>query len=185
MTTELKLKSNSCLEFAYGRILPGEEKWMAEEYFGTMGPALAANGFERLVGAGVFATNVKDMAPVMAVFCAWPDAANRAVLQSDPQFIKIKPERDARLEMSDGHLFELIDEVIALNTDSDYAIVIAGEDTSLPEPIFSLPLSVDTHNQEFDGKSINLMPWSSSADALLSSDPTQATVFRVRFEPAG
>lgn len=184
MTTELNLKSDSCLEFAYGRIMPGEEKWMAEEYFGSMGPALMANGFRRLVAGGVLATNVKDMTPVMAVFSAWPSAAKRAAFQSDPGFLAIQPERDKRLEMSDGHLFEPIDEVISLNTDADYAIVIAGDNSRLPEPIVSLPLSADTHDATFAGKSISLLPWSDAADDLLSLDPEQATVFRVRFEPA-
>ncbi len=184
MTTELKLKADSRLEFAFGRVLPGKEKWMAEEYFGAMGPALIANGFSRLAGAGVLATNVEGLDPVMAVFCSWPTASDRAAFQNDPGFIEIRPARDAALEMSDGHLFDPIDEVIALNTDSDYAVVVSDADNALPDPIFSLPLSDDSPEKAYESKSIALLPWSDAAERLLNGAPEQATVFRVRFEAA-
>ena len=184
MTNELTMTANSRLEFAYGRVLPGEEKWMAEDYFGTMGATMAAHGFERLVGAGVLETNVVGMSPVMAVFCAWPSAAHRAAFLAEPGFVAIKPERDKRLDMSDGHLFEPIDEIISLSTESDYAIVLAEEANTPKDPIFALPLAADSHEQTFDAKFVSLLPWGNAADDLIKLDPETATVFRVRFEGA-
>jgi hypothetical protein len=184
MSTELTLKSDSRLEFAYGRVLPGREKWMVEEYFGTVGPKLVEHGFERLVGAQVLDTNVEGLEPVMAVFCAWPTAANRAAFQKEPIFVGMKTERDEGLEMSDGHLFEPIDETIVLNTENDYAVVIADEQNAPSEPIFSLPLSGDSPETDYDGKSIVLLPWGEAAEELLNCDPSRATVFRLRFEPS-
>lgn len=184
MTTELNLKSNSVLEFAFGRVLPGAEQWMGETYFAAMGPLMAKNGIQRLAASAVIATNAKGAQPQTAVFSEWPTAENRAAFMNDPAFIAIRDERDARLELSDGHLFEPIDEVIMLNTDSDYAIVISDDQNALPEPIFSLPLSEDTHADDYKEKAIALAPWNDAAETLMRLSPELATVFRVRFEGA-
>ena len=42
-------------------------------------------------------------------------------LFEDERFTKLLPRRDQALNLSDGHLLETLDAVIALNTDSDYA----------------------------------------------------------------
>ena len=86
--------------------------------------------------------------------------------------------------LSGGHLFQSMDEVIALNTDSDYAIVIARDADAVSDPIFALPLASDSPEQTYAGKSIILRPWSDADEQLLNSSPTEAEVFRVRFSSA-
>ena len=49
-----------------------------------------------------------------------PSVWNQLFLQ-DARFTKLLPRRDQALNLSDGHLLETLDAVIALNTDSDYA----------------------------------------------------------------
>ncbi|MEX3007995.1 hypothetical protein [Hoeflea sp. TYP-13] len=184
MTTELVLKSDSRLEFAFGKIVPGKEAWMSTEYFPAVGSALAEHQYTRLAGFAVKATNVEGMTPVMGVFCAWPASENRAAFQRDPRFVSIRSDRDAAMDhMSDGHLFQPIDEVIALNTDGDYAVIITGDANAVSAPIFSLPLTGDSPEQAYRGKSISLLPWNDAAEQLLNGAPGDAEVFRVRFNP--
>ena len=57
----------------------------------------------------------------MGASFAWPAANNRDNLFEDERFTKLLPRRDQALNLSDGHLLETLDAVIALNTDSDYA----------------------------------------------------------------
>jgi len=186
MKTELALISDSRLEFAFGKVTAGKEAWMFTEYFPAMGPTMAEYQLSQLASFAVVASNVDGVAPVMGSFSAWPSVERRAAFHNDPRFVKVRPERDAALDLlSDGHLFQSMDEVIALNTDSDYAVVISADANSMPEPIFTLPLISDSTAQDYAGKSISLFPWSNAAAHLLNSSPEQAAVFRVRFNPAG
>ncbi|MCP4384575.1 MAG: hypothetical protein GY798_24710 [Hyphomicrobiales bacterium] len=186
MTTELVLKSDSRLEFAFGKVSPGKEAWMFAEYFPAMGPAMAEYELSQLASFAVIATNVAGVTPVMGSFVSWPSAEKREAFHNDPRFVKIRPERDGALDLlSDGHLFQSMDEVIALNTDSDYAVIIAKDAGTVSDPIFALPLTSDSPEQAYTGKSISLRPWSEAEEQLLNSSPTEAEVFRVRFNPAG
>ena len=182
MTAELTLTADRRFEFAYGKTLPEKEEWMATEYFPAAGPSFMKYGCERLAGFGIMATNVRDVSPVQGAFTSWPTAKHRADLLVDPGFAPLLPVRDAAMDhLSDGHLFQPIDEVIALNTDSDYAIVLSADANAAGEPIVSLPLADDSPDQTYAGKSISILPWGDRAEALLGGAPENAEVFRVRF----
>ncbi len=182
MTKEITLSTDSLLEFGFGTVTPGKEEWMYGEYFPAMGPTMAKHGLAILTGFGVIATNFVGVTPTSGSLASWPSAEKREALHNDPVFVKIRPKRDAAMDLlSGGHLFQSIDEVIVLNTDSDYAIVIAKADGLVADPIFSLPLASDSPEQTYAGKSMMLRPWSDTDAQLLKMSPSEAEVFRVRF----
>lgn len=185
MTTEIVLTSDSRLEFGFGTVTSGKEEWMYGEYFPAMGPTMAEHKLSILAGFNVIATNFVGVTPLTGTLASWPSAGNRKAFHNDPRFVKIQPARDAAMDLlSGGHLFQSMDEVIALNTDSDYAIVIARDADAVSDPIFALPLASDSPEQTYAGKSIILRPWSDADEQLLNSSPTEAEVFRVRFSSA-
>ena len=185
MTTELILTSDSLIEFGFGAVTPGKEEWMYGEYFPAMGPTMAKHGLAILTGFGVIATNFVGGTPTSGSLARWPSAKKREDLHNDPVFVKIRPKRDAAMDLlSGGHLFQSLDEVIALNTDRDYAIVVAKDDGAVSDPIFVLPLASDSPEQTYAGKSLMLRPWSHADERMLNAPPTEAAVFRVRFSEA-
>lgn len=182
MTTELNLTSNSRIEFGFGTVTPGKEEWMYGEYFPSMGPTMAEHGLSILAGFGVIATNYAGGDPQSGSLASWPSAEKREALHNDPRFLEIRPARDAAMDLlSGGHLFQSMDEVITLNTDSTYAIIITNDSSVVSDPIFALPLASDSPEQTYAGKSIMLRPWSEADEVLLKSSPAEAEVFRVQF----
>ncbi len=185
MTTQLNLTSDSCIEFGFGTVTAGKEEWMYGEYFPSMAPTMAEHGLSILVGFGVIATNFAGGAPQSGSLARWPSAAKREALHNDPRFVAIRPARDAAMDLlSGGHLFQSLDDVITLNTDSDYAIIISANTDAVSDPIFVLPLTDDSPDQTYAGKSIMLRPWSEADEKLLQSSPADAEVFRIRFSPS-
>jgi hypothetical protein len=185
MTTQLNLTSGSRIEFGFGTVTAGKEAWMYGEYFPSMGPTMAKHGLSIMAGFTVRATNFAGGAPQTGSLASWPSAENRAALHSDPIFLAIEPARDAAMDLlSGGHLFQSMDELITLNTDSDYAIIISADTDAVSDPIFALPLTQDSPEQVYAGKSLMLRPWSAADDVLLKSAPTEAEVFRIRFSPS-
>ena len=149
-----------------------------------MGPVMVEHELSQLASFAVIATNVVGVSPVMGSFSSWPSAEKRAAFHNDPRFVAVRAERDEALDrLSDGHLFQSMDEVIALNTDSDYAVIIAKDAGAVADPIFTLPLISDSPEQNYAGMSISLRPWSDSDEALLKSSPSDTDVFRIRFNP--
>ena len=182
MTTELNMTGDARIEFGFGTVTAGKEEWMYGEYFPYMAPTMAEHGLSILAGFGVTASNFAEGAAQSGSLASWPSAANRDALRHDPRFLKIQPARDAAMDfLSGGHLFQSIDDVITLNTDADYAIIIAADPTAAADPIFALPLSADSTDQTFAGKSLMLRPWSAADEDLLAGPPADALVFRVRF----
>ena len=185
MTTELNLTPDSRIEFGFGTVTAGKEEWMYGEYFPAIGPTMAAHGLNILSGFNVVATNFDGITPLTGTLASWPSAAHRAAFHSDPKFVAIEAARDAAMDiLSGGHLFQSIDDVITLRTDSDYAVVIAKDVSVVSDPIFALPLTADSAEQTYEGKSLMLRPWSDADEVLLNGTPTDAEVFRVRFSEA-
>ena len=185
MTTQLKMTPNARIEFGFGTVTAGKEAWMYGEYFPAMGPTMAKHGLTIMAGFAVIETNFSGGTPKTGSLASWPSAAKRAALHSDPKFLAIQPARDAAMDMlSGGHLFQSIDDVITLNTDSDYAIIVTADTNAVTDPIFALPLSGDSPEQTYAEKSLILRPWSEANEALLTSSPTEAEIFRVRFSPS-
>ncbi|KMW58146.1 hypothetical protein AIOL_003117 [Candidatus Rhodobacter oscarellae] len=185
MTAELNLTADARIEFGFGTVKTDKQDWMYGVYFPYMAPTMAEHGLAILAGFGVIATNFAAGAPQTGSFASWPSAAHRAALHSDPRFLAVQPDRDAAMDLlSGGHLFQSMDDLIALNTDKDYAVIIAKHEADITDPIFVLPLAEDSPEQVFAGKSIILRPWSDADELLLGGAPTEALVFRVRFSPS-
>ncbi|MCR9136510.1 MAG: hypothetical protein NXI27_10980 [Alphaproteobacteria bacterium] len=186
MTIELNLTSDSRIEFGFGTVTAGKEEWMYGEYFPAMGPTMAEHGLSILAAFTIADTNFAGIRPQSGSFASWPSAEKRQALHNDPKFVAIRPERDAAMDvLSGGHLFQSMDEVVTLNTDSDYAIIIAKEDDGISNPIFALPLADDSPEQTYAGKSIMLRPWTEADQQLLSTPSGDVEVFRIRFGGAG
>ncbi|WP_108815109.1 hypothetical protein [Loktanella sp. Alg231-35] len=182
MTAQLVLTPDARIEFGFGTVTSGKEEWMYGEYFPAMATTMAKHGLDIMAGFGLIATNFAAGTPKTGSLASWPSAANRAALHSDPTFLAIQPARDAAMDMlSGGHLFQSIDDVITLNTDSDYAIIVTDDPHPVADPIFALPLTDDSPEQTYAGKSLILRPWSDADDALLGRSSEDAEVFRVRF----
>ena len=182
MTAQLDLNADARIEFGFGTVTPGKEDWMYGEYFPAMGPTMAKHGLNIMAGFGVIATNFAGGSPKTGSLASWPTADNRAALHSDPNFLAIQPARDAAMDLlSGGHLFQSIDDVVTLNTDRDYAIIVTAESAAVEDPIFVLPLTEDSPEQTYAGKSLILRPWGEADEALLAGSPEIAEIFRVRF----
>ena len=179
MTTELILKSDADLEFAVGKVTAGKEAWMYGEYFPAVAPMMAEYGYNQLANFAILATNTKGVIPDSGVFSSWPSVEQRAGWHNDPL-----PERDSAMDvLLGGNLFQSMDEVITVNTDSDYAVIIAKGNPLDSDPIFDLPLTSDSPRQSYAGKSITLRPWSDAAERLLSNASDGVEVYRIRFNP--
>ncbi len=182
MTTEMVMAADARIEFGFGTVKADKQEWMYGEYFPSMGPTMAKHGLKILAGFGVIATNYTNGTPETGSLAHWPSAAKREALHSDPTFLAIQPERDAAMDLlSGGHLFQSIDDVITLNTNSDYAIIVTADPHSVSAPIFALPFASDSPVETYSGRSLILRPWSDADEALLKSSPAIAEVFRVRF----
>ena len=181
MTVQLTLRSDQLLEFAFGKVTPGKEQWMFGEYFPKASPIFADYGNERLGGFVIFAHNYDGVAPDSGAWTAWPSAKLRADLHEDARFAPMIPERDAAMDiLSDGHLFETMDEVITLNGDQDYAVILTKETDLVSDPIFALPWIAGSASEEFAGCRLHLRPWGAADDALLAGAPSEALVFKIR-----
>lgn len=182
MTAQLVLTPNARVEFGFGTVTPGKEEWMYGEYFPAMGPTMAEHGLSIMAGFGIIDTNFAGGAPKTGSLARWPSAAKRAALHADPKFLAIQPARDAAMDLlSGGHLFQSLDDVITLNTDSDYAIIVTKHVDAVENPIIALPLTEDSPDKTYAGKSLILRPWGAADADLLSRKPEEAEVFRVRF----
>jgi len=182
MTTELNLSADRRLEWAVGKVKDDKMAWMYGEYFAEMGPVMAEYGAEQAAGFTVVDASINGVKPVSGAFTTWPSAKARIGFHEDPRFLKVQPARDAAFDMfSDGHAIETMNEVIALNTDSDYAVIIAESNPLVSDPIFDLPLQADSPQKTYAGKSFSLRPWNEAAEGLLSDTPEGVEVYRIRF----
>ena len=181
-TIHIDVGTNKRLEFAFGTLAQGDAAQRLAEYFAVAEPLLQEHGIHRLGSFGVLATNRPGTAPRMGALTAWPTADNRVRLHEDPRFLAALPTRDIAMEfLADGFLFETPDEVSELDSDEDYAVVIAKESMLDSPPLFELRAAEDTASQEYAGRSLSLHPWSEAADRLLESAPDGVEVFRIRF----
>ncbi|MBL4633014.1 MAG: hypothetical protein JKY56_04035 [Kofleriaceae bacterium] len=181
----MTLQADRRLEWAVGKVADDKAAWMYGEYFAEIGPVLAEYDNQQAASFAVVATNVKGVQPTAGVFSTWPSAEARVGFHEDPRFTKVQPARDAAMEMfSFGNSIESMDEVITLNTDSDYAVIIAKSYPLSAAPIFRLPLSKDSPEQTYAGKSFSLLPWNAEVEQLMTSSADGVEVYRVRFNPA-
>lgn len=185
MTIEMTLSSDRRFEWAVGKVADDKMAWMYGEYFAAMGPVMAEYGNEQAAGFVVIDASIDGVKPASGVFSTWPDAEANIGFHKDPRFLNVQVERDAAFDMfSFSHAFQSMDEVITLNTDSDYAVIFAQGNPMESDPIFDLPLEPDSQNQTYAGKNFSLRPWSEAAEHLMAETPDGVEIYRIRFDPA-
>lgn len=185
MTVELVLRAGRRLEWAVGKVADDKMAWMYGEYFAEIGPVMAEYGSQQAAGFVVVDASINGVKPATGALTTWPSTEARRDFHEDPRFKKVHAERDAAFEMfSAGHAFESMDEVISLNTDSDYAVIIASGNPVDSDPIFDLPLEPDSPSQFYVGRSFSLRPWSEAAEQLMSEAQDAVEVYRIRFSPS-
>ena len=185
MTIEMTLSADRRFEWGVGKVADDKMAWMYGEYFAEMGPVMAEHGMEPAATFVIVDSNIDGVKPTTGALSTWPSVQARVGFHTDPRFKNIEVERDAAFEMfSFGHAFESLDEVISLNTDSDYAVIFAQGNPLEHAPIFDLPLELDSPSQTYAGKSFSLRPWNDAADQLLSNAPDGVEIYRIRFNPA-
>ena len=186
MTIELNLTSDALIDFAVGTVIKGKEAQVFAEYFPLVAPVMQECGIETLRGFAVLASNSQGKVPEQGALTRIPSADHFARFYSDPRFIDAKPLRDEGMEfLSDGNFYKASDEVIALDEDADYALVIAKSNPLAAVPLMELPSAEEGSKQACSGKSLSLHPWSEQADELMKGQQANAEVFRIRFLPAG
>lgn len=183
MTLDLTFTADRRLEWAIGKVSADKMQWMYQDYFGAVGPVMAEYGMQNLCGFEVRDASVSGVKPTSGALTTWPSAAARADLHNDSRFTPWIPDRDAAFEVfNDGYFVESLEQVLTLNTDQDYAVVIA-ETPQLEAAIFDLSVSADSPNQDLAGKSLALYPWSDASAALLAAAEEGVEVYRIRFNP--
>jgi len=184
MTHTISMEATDRLEVGFGHVLPGKEEWMYGEYFPAMGPVMARHGFSTLAAFQVVASNVPDdVAPVQGSFSRWPSADHRRRFIEDPEFVAIRPTRDAALRLSDGHLFEPLSDTLEIVAGEDFAIVVAGDGVAPGDALFRVPLAKDAPTSTYAGKCMSLHRWNDACERLLAGSHDDAAVLRVRFLP--
>ncbi|MCP5039071.1 MAG: hypothetical protein GY945_15870 [Rhodobacteraceae bacterium] len=185
MTIEMTLSADRRFEWAVGKVADDKMAWMYGEYFAEMGPVMAEYGNEQAAGFVVVDASIDGVKPTSGALTTWPNAQASVGFHQDPRFLKIQAERDAAFDMfSFGHAFQSMDDVITLNTDSDYAVIFAPSNPLESDPIFDLPLEPDSTGQSYAGKTFSLRPWSDAAEQLMSDTTSGVEVYRIRFNPA-
>jgi len=182
MTLQLTIDSKLKLEFAFGKITQGKEMQLYGEYFPAITPLIADYANQQVGTFSVIASNIQGTAPEMGAFTHWSSLESHQGFYSDSRFTKVKPLRDDSLDLlSDGHFFKSLDKVIDIDTDADYAVVISKDCAINLTALLTLPLDIESPEQNYLGKSLTLALWNESTDELLKNETTEAEVFRIRF----
>ncbi len=183
--TRISMQATDRLEIGFGRVHEGSEAWMVGEYFPKMGPVMAQHGMRTLLPFVVVTSNVEGMSPLQGTLACWPSAQHRRDFHADPDFLAIRPQRDAALELSGGHLFESFPHAVELPVDGDYALVIAEPDVVPEQPLFQSSFAPDSPTLSYAGRSLSLHRWSDACERLLADSSTRAVVLRVRLNVVG
>jgi len=179
---QLTLKCDINLEFAIGKVTKGKEMQVFGEYFPLINPLLAEFATSQLASFSIIDTNRTGVVAEMGSLTNWSSADDYNRFHNDPRFTKIKPLRDNALDLLwDGHFFTSVDKVVNIDTDADYALVIAEGVHISSDPIHDLPFATDSPKQAYAGKSMTLHLWNNNAEQLLTTPMNEAEVFRIRF----
>ena len=182
MTLQLTIDSKLKLEFAFGKITQGKEMQLYGEYFPAIMPIIVDYANQQDGTFAVIAANIQGITPEMGAFTHWSSLQSHQGFYSDARFTKVKALRDDSLDLlSDGHFFKSLDKVIDIDTNADYAVVISKDCVIDLTALLTLPLDSESPEQNYLGKSLTLALWNESADELLKSEPTEAEIFRIRF----
>jgi len=182
MTLQLKFSSKLKLEFAFGKIAQGKEMQLYGEYFPAIAPLIMDYENQQVGTFSVIASNFPDLVPEMGAFTQWTSLEGYQGFYSDPKFIKVKDLRDDSLELfSHGHFFQSLEQVIEINLDTDYAVVVSKDDFIDLTTLLTMPLESESPVQSYAGKSLTLALWDDKTEKLLQSESTETEVFQIRF----
>ncbi len=185
MTLELTLQADTLVDFAFGKVIAGKEMQVFGEYFPVIVPLLQECGIQPMQSFVVLATNNTGTTPEQGALTQVPSAEKFAQFHADPRFIEARPIRDeAMVFLTDGNLFKSQDLVVNLNTDSDYAVIIAEGNPMKTEPMLTLEMAQDSPKQTYASKSLTLHLWDNQTEQLLNGPADKAEVFKIRFNPA-
>jgi len=185
MTFELTLKSDSFIDLAFGKVIKGKEMQVFGEYFPLISPVLEECSIQTLCSFVVLATNSPDIAPEQGALTRIPSTENFARFHNDPRFIQARPLRDDAMEfLADGNFFSSLDEVVTLESDADYALIITENYPLHIERMLELTAAKDSPKQTYSGKSVVVHPWNNDTEQLMNTSSAEAIVFRIRFNPS-
>ena len=185
MNIELTLESGSFLDFAFGKIIKGKEMQVFGEYFPAISPVLEECAIQTLLSFVVLATNNPGMVPEQGALTCVPSTEGFSQFHNDPRFIAAKPLRDEAMEfLADGNFFRTLDKVFTLDTDGDYALIIADKNPLHTSPVLELPLANDSPSQSYAGKSMTIHAWNDEAEQFMLGSSSEVVVFRIRFNPS-
>ncbi|MEM6994135.1 MAG: hypothetical protein AAF721_26715 [Myxococcota bacterium] len=170
------------VELGLGKVRPEKEAWMFGEYLPATMAELADYERGRLGTFAVLAANAQGVTPAMGALNTWPSVEVFKQLLADERFTRRKPERDAAMEvLDDRHILAATSHTVEVDTQTDYALVLASESV-LPCPaLFAEKIAEDSINQERVGQTLSLHPWTDEAEALMAGAPSKAVVYRIRF----
>jgi len=180
MSLEIVTSPDCHLDFAFGKVIKGKEIQVFQEYSPAIAPALSDFGIQPLLPFAVLATNTSGPIPEQGAFTQVSSTENFAHFHNDPRFLKLKPLRDDAMEfLTDGNFFKSKRDVISLQTETDYAVIITTESSNSNDPLLELIATEDSPNQAYAGKTLTLCHWNKEAEQLMEA--AQAEVFRIRF----
>lgn len=182
MPQSIEMSPSERLEIGFGRVHEGREAWMFGEYFPAMRPLFDKHGYRVLSAFRVVASNVDD-GPVQGSLSVWPSAQARKGFQTEPEFVAIRPTRDAALTMSDAHLFVALGESVELDLEQDYALVASKTDVAAQDRVFRIAFASDSPSRTYEGGTLSLHRWNDACERLLVDAPAGTTVLKVRFLP--
>jgi len=189
MTLELTLKADTFLDFAFGKVTRGKEAQVFTQYFPVISPVLAECGIQPLRAFVVIATNRPGVRPEQGSLTQMPSIESFAQFHSDPRFLEVKSLRDEAMELlADGHFFNAQEKVVSLTADTDYALIITeaplNDGPLKQELLLALEAATESPTQTYTGKTLTLQRWSQDAERLINGPASEASVFRIRFNPA-
>ena len=145
-------------------------------------PTLDEYGQAPLGSFAVLSANTKGVLPAMGSFGSWPNPEAFEKFHRDERFLAVKEQRDAALSMlSDGHFLEAKEQLLEVDTQQEYALLIADHAPLHSEPTFEMSVAEDTRNSAYAGKTLSFHPWTEVTEALSQSDPAELEVYRIRF----
>lgn len=186
MGIELTLQSNSYLDFSFGTVIKGKEMQVFGEYFPMISPVLQECGIQPLCSYAILATNNPGQVPEQGALTHMPSVESFTQFYSDARFLKAKPLRDdAMTFLTDGNFFKPVDQVLSLDSEADFALVIAEGNPLITPPLLELAAAKDSPKKVYAGKTMSLHVWSDDAQQLMEGPHEKAEVFKIRFMIAG
>ena len=184
MNSVLNLSQDKKLEFAFGKVIEGKEQQVFAEYFPLVGSVMAEYGLQQLATFVVLASNLEGVKPTQGSLSQWPEVTGYENLLADERFARHLPIRNEAMDLlSDGHIFDMTDLDIKIDTDKEYGFIVSSEPPSHIDCLVELNLAETSSNQAYANKSLALVQWNSDAEKLLVNNQKDLIILKVKFNP--